>query len=291
LFSSALPSRERLARQRRRALAAAATFVASLIVWKHGADLSFLFQLQSAALVLAAALFLRTGAGAQIAARALLLGGLLDGVHELTEGGPALWPIAAGLGLLAVADIGLGEHPRDAFKPAAYRGLVALAIIVAFATAQQLALFGWVYRHWDGPNAAARAWAGAVLWGEAALLVAASFGLYRLRAWGLWALASGGALLAWLMFSNTLCLMPYSWTLAYELGVLGITLVAVSAPIVWATAGRPPPRLVAWLGWGLPRWGVVAMVAWAVTAEIAPNAAFFVYRAVHPVNFFTFGGG
>ncbi|HEU4537693.1 MAG TPA: hypothetical protein VFS00_26415 [Polyangiaceae bacterium] len=287
----ALSSRERRARRARRALAAFGALVTAFVIWRYGSNRSFLYPLQAVLLSFAAALFLRPGAASQLLARGLLFANLLDGLHEQTEGGPALWPLVAGVSLLAAADVGLGRHSRDAFKPAAYRGLVALIIVVAVAAAQNLAVFGWVYRHWSGPNAPTRYVAGTVMMALAAWLVAAALGLYRLRAWGVLAMGFCGALLAWLMFSNELRLMPYSWTIAYELGLLGLALLALSAPVLWAMTGRaPPPHLTRWLTQALPRWTVATMLAWATALALDPDDGFNAYRILHPQNFVTLSG-
>jgi hypothetical protein len=287
----ALSSRERLARRGRRALAALSSLAAAYVIWEYGGGGRLLCRAEAASLALAAVLFLRAGVASQLLARAILLANLLDGLHEQMAGGLPHWPLAAGLGLLAADDIGLGERSRDAFKPAAHRGLVVMAIIVAIATALHLTLFGWIYRHWQGPDVQARYLAGTVMVGGAAWLGVASLGLYRLRVWGLLALALGGAVLAGLMFSNTLRLMPFSWTLAYELGLLGLTLVALSAPILWAMTGRvPSPKLSAWLGQGLPRWCLVAMIMWSAALAMGSDAAICLYKAMNPQNFVTFSG-
>ncbi len=164
-------------------------------------------------LLLAAGLVWRPSLPSQLLVRAALWSNLLLGVllsvngqsiEQLPGGVVAL---ATGAALLVLGRAGL-DQPSPAFSPAAFRGSLVLALVMALADTQSLALFGALQL--DRSLSAA----GPLL-ACAGLMVIAIVGLYRLRVWGLALNIAANLLIAGLALSGALEVPRLvAWTLA-----------------------------------------------------------------------------
>ncbi|MEZ4454486.1 MAG: hypothetical protein R3B09_33855 [Nannocystaceae bacterium] len=141
--------------------------------------------LPCALLVAAAALVWRRDLPSHVLARAVCWSNLLLGALLAISGGSnergfgALLAAATGVALLAMGRAGL-EHTSRTFSPAAFRGSLVVALVMALADTQSLALFGGA--HLEHAYSAHHAWP---LLAGAAVMGIAIVGLYRLRVWGL----------------------------------------------------------------------------------------------------------
>jgi hypothetical protein len=122
-------------------------------------------------------------AGAQLAARGIWWFNLLFGtVAAVASGGwePAIIACGAGLALLSAWDVGLrsGEPTRGPFEPVAFRRSLVVSITMAVAEVQLLAMGSAMlflgHEHGAGTGAAACA----------VVLALGTYGLFRLRFWG-----------------------------------------------------------------------------------------------------------
>jgi hypothetical protein len=122
-------------------------------------------------------------AGAQLATRGIWWFNLLFGtVAAVSSQGwqPALVACGAGLALLSAWDAGLrsGERTREPFEPVAFRRSLLVSITMAVAEVQLLAMGSTMLFLGNEPEAGAGAAA------SAAVLALGTYGLFRLRFWG-----------------------------------------------------------------------------------------------------------
>lgn len=196
-------------------------------------------------LVAAAGLVWRESLPSQLLVRAVLWSNLLLGVllsvdgngHEQTLGG--LLALSTGAGLLVLGRSGLAA-PSPVFSPAAFRGSLILALVMALADAQPLALFGVFQLGKSNPAEAAP------LLACAALMVVAIVGLARLRVWGLVLNLVANLLIAGLALGGAL---KVPQLLAWTLATTALIQLLLPLPMIVTIArGRPPapirhPRL------------------------------------------------
>jgi hypothetical protein len=237
--ASSLESGPRL----RLALASALCLPAAASLQVFGGTSYIALALPSILLAASAVLLQRASIGAHLLARSALWSNLLLGFllatfspsHRENLAGLAMG-VACGLALVVAGRIGLGADAPGAFRPVAFRRTLALAMVLAVADAQALALFGALgleERRSAGD-------VGLVLAG-AALLSLAIVGLYRLRAWGLVLGAFAAAAIAACAFGGAFGLVK---ELRFMLGMSAVLQLALAVPVFVAIARRraPPPR-------------------------------------------------
>jgi hypothetical protein len=185
----------------------------------------------------AAALVWRRQLGSQLMVRAvlwsnLLLGALLSlagGSNERIQGG--VIALATGTALLVLGRVGL-DRPSPAFSPAAFRGALVLALVMALADTQSLALFGVLRLERSHHDEAAP------LLACAGLMVAALVGLYRLRLWGLVLNVVANVAIAALALADAL---EVPRLLAWALATTAVIQLALPVPLVAAMVrGKAP---------------------------------------------------
>lgn len=236
-----IPART-LRAQWRLALASLASLVAALgflLSFKHTPPLALAIPI--GLLVAAAGLVWRPHLPSQLLARAalwsnLLLGSLMSisaSSGEQRMGG--ILALATGVALLALGRAGLAR-PSPAFTPAAFRGTLILALVMALADTQSLALFG-------GLRLGRSLAAAAPLLACAALMVVAIVGLYRLRVWGLVVNIAANLLIAGLALAGAL---EVPRLLAWALATTALVQLALPLPLIVAILrGRPPAATAA----------------------------------------------
>jgi hypothetical protein len=185
----------------------------------------------------AAALVWRGHLGSELMVRAVLWSNLVLGFmvavvgmpHEQLQGG--LITFGTGIALLVLGRGGL-ERPSESFSPAAFRGSLVLALVMALADTQSLALFAAVQLERARPEAAYP------LLACAGSMVLALVGLYRLRLWGLVLNIVANVAIAGLALTGRLD-MPDE--MAWVLATTALIQLALPLPLVVALVrGRPP---------------------------------------------------
>lgn len=187
-------------------------------------------------LVVAAALVWRRGLPSDLLARAVLWSNLLLGFllaisgnwTERAHGG--VIALATGAALLILGRAGL-EQPSAAFRPAAFRGSLVLALVMALADTQSLALFGGLHLEHG------RVTAATPLLVCAGVMVIATLGLYRLQVWGLVLNIVANVAIAGLALCGAL---EVPWLLAASLATTAVIQLALPVPLVVALTGRGP---------------------------------------------------
>lgn len=222
----------------RSALASFAAVIAALAFgWMHHAP-PLVLWIPGGLLVVAAALVWRRGLPGDLLVRAVLWSNLVLGfllalsgsAEERAQGG--VIALATGAGLLILGRAGL-DQPSAAFRPAAFRGSLVLALVMALADTQSLALFGGLHLE-NGQTAA-----GAPLLMCAGVMVIAILGLYRLQVWGLVLNIVANLLIAGLALCGALAIPSL---LAASLATTAVIQLALPMPLVVALAGRDSPR-------------------------------------------------
>jgi hypothetical protein len=185
----------------------------------------------------AGALVWRRHLGSELMVRAVLWSNLLLGVllavaggsHEQQQGGVIAF--STGIALLVLGRGGL-ERPSASFSPAAFRGSLVLALVMALADTQSLALFGALRLERSHHDDAAP------LLACAGLMVLALVGLYRLRLWGLVLNIVANVVIAGLALAGALDVPKlFAWALA----TTALIQLALPLPLVRAIVrGRPP---------------------------------------------------
>lgn len=217
----------------RSALASLAAVIAALAFGTMEDAPPLALLLPSALLVVAAALVWLRGLPSDLLARAVLWSNLLLGVliaisgswTERTYGG--VIALATGTALLILGRAGL-EQPSAAFRPAAFRGSLVLALVMALADTQSLALFGGLHLE-HGRVAAATP-----LLVCAGVMVIATLGLYRLQVWGLVLNIVANVVIAGLALCGAL---EVPWLLAASLATTAVIQLALPMPLVVALGG------------------------------------------------------
>lgn len=193
--------------------------------------------LPASLLVGAAGLVWRRELGGQLLVRAvlwsnLMLGALLclaGGSHERVQGG--IIALATGSALLVLGRAGL-DQPSAAFSPAAFRGSLVMALVMALADTQSLALFGGLRLERGQFDDATP------LLACAGLMVLALVGLYRLRLWGLVLNLVANVVIAALALAGRLDVPE---ELAWALATTAAIQLALPLPLVKAIVrGRAP---------------------------------------------------
>ena len=184
-------------------------------------------------LLACAALVYRDHLPSQLLVRAGLWSNLILGTLLATSASGdgeigVVMALATAAGLLALGRSGL-DAPSDRFAPVAFRGSLILALVMALADTQSLALFGAIgLERQDG---------GATL-GCAALMLVALVGLYRLELWGLVLNLVANVLIAGLAFSAVLDLPK---PIVFALCTTALIQIALPAPLVLAMIrGKAP---------------------------------------------------
>lgn len=191
----------------------------------------------------------------------LLLGFLmsLDGSMRERPVGCAV-AVATGVALLALGRRGL-EHRSERFSPAAYRGSLVLAMVMALADTQSLTLFGMI-RASRGDGSAI------LLLACAGLMIVALVGLYRLQVWGLALNIAANVLIAGLALTGSLDVPEV------VMGALCLTaLVQLALPLPLLVAmvrGKAPQRrdrFARWRAAAVPAM-VVSMLFWSIYGQL-----------------------
>jgi hypothetical protein len=254
-------------------LAAAAVMAADAVVARNlGAPIVAVLGLPVVMLALAAVLVVREGLGAQLLARAswwsyLALGVVWSfGPAEALPAAGALLATCTGVALLAAGRGGtVRGDTRSGFDPLAFRGVVLLAMILAIAQAQLLALVA-ALRLESATATAATAWLPAL----ALATVVGVIGLHRLQLWGLLALPavalSSLAVLA-------LGLVPLGPLLRISLAALALVQVVLPLPVLLAIRrGAGPVARAQELPHRAPAVVVVVLVLAAIVAGVLGSA-------------------
>lgn len=221
----------------RRGIAAASCAAASLsFLWFFVEDHSvpFALLLPLGLLLASAGLLYRDHLPSQILVRAALWSNLILGTLIAISGGNseveigAVMAVATATGLLSLGRSGLDAR-TEAFAPVAFRGSLVLALVMALADTQSLALFGTIQLE-NG--------SGLPILACAALMGVALFGLYRLRVWGLALNIVANVLIASLALTDVLDLPP---PIVFALCSTAAVQLALPAPLLVAMIrGKAP---------------------------------------------------
>ena len=236
----------------------------------HGVRWVPLLLLMSAPLLAAVSIASRR-VGFQLLARGiwwsfLLLGGLIAAMIGLEDDGksgyPCLFTVANAFCLLAVGTTGLDDD-GGRFRPAAFRGTLLLAMVLAIADSVTLL--------WIGSAQAVDARAFGALFLVPGMIVGV-IGLLRLRTWGLLISLTCNVLVAILASTGVLNLPA---ELRWLLVSTAIAQLLVPVPMWIAIARRrlPPPERFRRLK---------RVVSTAVIAGIAASSVYFTYFYSRP---------
>lgn len=217
------------------------------IVFTRGPGMASL--LPAVLLLVAARMVLRTRFTSQMLSRAIWWSNLIVGTlmgfllgEEIHRFAGITAALCCGLALLSIERHGLDGSVEDAaegtFRPAAFRGLLTLALVMAFADAQTLAFSGILQANFGGLG-----WtvASALLDSGPTLLAAgvmglAVFGLLRLRTWALFLNLVANFVIAGLALWGYL---GVSSTVAGTLAMTAAVQALLPVPILALAAGGP----------------------------------------------------
>jgi hypothetical protein len=215
-------------------VAAAVAGLSFLEFFDHGSNVPLALGIPILLLVASAGLMFRNHLPSQILVRAALWSNLVLGTLIAVSGGGHEMPIGAILavsttvGLLALGRSGLTQT-TERFAPTAFRASLILALVMALADTQSLALFGTIQLdHGDGVGTLACA----------VLMGVALFGLYRLQVWGVVLNIVANVLIATLAFTEVLDLPE---PIVFALCTTAAIQVMLPLPLIVAMVrGRAP---------------------------------------------------
>lgn len=172
------------------------------------------------------------------------------------------------MALIRLRNLGLEPGPGDrVFRPAAFRTHLVLALVMACADAQTLC-FAAVLQIAGGLEHSLVAWSGLLTTACALVMIAAVWGVYRLRVWGLLLNVVGNVAIAWLALDGVLRLeFPIGATLAITATMqLLLTVPLIATVLGDRDAGRPlfGGRLRHMWMWML---GALVVVSWGRACE------------------------
>ncbi len=243
--------------------------VEPICAWVGAADVVRYGVVHVLGFVLAALLVTRDRTLHRVLVRALWWSTLLAStVGMWTQSGtlPLLMPVialasACALLVLDVFDRGrpTDDIASDDFPLAAHRRSITLMMILAIADAETLLTAGLNH---DEPGTLAYA---LLDYSCAIAMVAAIYGLYRVRTWGLLATVGLNLVIATLGFSG---LLLYDLGFAYLLGVTAALQLALCAPLLRTLRSGEPPETRRRPSRGRP-WSRVIIVALLVAGAVA----------------------
>lgn len=251
----------------RRVIVAALCLVGALAYATETLDAPVLW-LPAGLLMVSAALVGHRVLSAQLMVRAVLWCHLLLGFLMSIDGGSGERPVgcvvalATGTALVLLGRRGL-EHSSPRFSPTAFRGSLILALVMALADAQSLALFG-LQRLTRGTESALP------LLACTTLMIVALVGLYRLRLWGVVLNIVGNLLVAGLAIGGGLDLPD---VLVGALCTTAVIQLLLPIPMLVAMArGRAPEPGPShpWRAYAVPAL-VVLMQAISVYGQFVPG--------------------
>ncbi|MBC8069331.1 MAG: hypothetical protein IAG13_13430 [Deltaproteobacteria bacterium] len=198
-------------------------------------------------LVWAARLVRKSQFGPQMLARGIVWSSLVVGVliscfEGLIYAVPgAIVATFCAMALIRLRGRGLEPGPGDGlFRPVAFRTHLVLALVMACADAQTLC-FAAVLQIASALDQSVAPWSGLLTSVCAIVMIAAVWGVYRLRVWGLMLNVLGNVAIAWLALDGVLRLeFPIGATLAITATIqLLLTVPLIATVLGDRDAGRP----------------------------------------------------